>query len=427
MFVDEVLIQVRGGRGGKGEVAFRREKYVPRGGPSGGDGGKGGDVVAVVDPHLRTLIDFQYRRHFQASSGGPGGGNQRHGAKGKDCVIRVPPGTLVYEDGTGRLLADLVTPGQRVILAHGGRGGRGNAAFATAVRQTPRFAEQGEPGEEKVLRLELKLLADAALVGFPNVGKSTLIARVSAARPKIADYPFTTLVPHLGVVRLGEGCSFVLADLPGLIEGAHVGRGLGDRFLRHVERARVLVHLLDLSDPERADPVGDLNTIRAELAAYNPRLAALPEIVAANKLDLPQAQQRWEAKRAELEAGAGGPVWGLSAATGEGVEALMYAIAEAVAAAGPSPLTEPSEEALRERPAAWPEDLEILEEEPGVFILRGAEVERLVAMADLDNAEAVGHLHRQLSRRGILRRLQEAGVQEGHLVRIGDIEFDFVE
>lgn len=427
MFVDEVRIQVQAGRGGHGAVAFRREKYVPRGGPSGGDGGRGGDVVVVVDPNLRTLIDFQYHHHFQAGAGGPGGGNNRHGADGADCILRVPPGTLVYEEGKGRLLADLVTPGQRFIVARGGRGGRGNAAFATAVRQTPRFAEQGEPGEAKVLRLELKLLADAALVGFPNVGKSTLIARVSAARPKIADYPFTTLVPHLGVVRLEEGHSFVLADLPGLIEGAHRGRGLGDRFLRHLERARVLVHLLDLSDQERADPIGDLQTIRAELAAYNPRLAKLPEIVAANKLDLPHARQRWEAQRAELEACAGGPVWGLSAATGEGVEALMYAIAEAVAAAGPSPLAERAEEGGGEASLPWEEELEILQPEPGVFVLRGGEAERLVAMTDLDNPEAVNHLHRQLSRRGILRRLRQAGVREGDLVRIGEIEFDFVE
>jgi GTP-binding protein len=427
MFVDEVRIHVQAGRGGNGAVTFRREKYVPRGGPSGGDGGKGGDVVAVVDPNLRTLIDFQYRRHFRSGAGGHGGRSNRHGANGEECVLRVPPGTLVYDEKDGRLLADLVAPGQRFVLAHGGRGGRGNAAFATATHQTPRFGEQGEPGEEKSLRLELKLLADAALVGFPNVGKSTLIARVSAARPKIADYPFTTLVPNLGVVRLEEGHSFVLADLPGLIGGAHTGRGLGDRFLRHVERARVVVHLLDLADQERADPVGDLETIRAELAAYSPRLAALPEVVAANKIDLPQSRERWEACRADLEARAGGPVWGISAVTGEGVKRLLHATAEAVAAAGPTPAAEIATAALVAEPEEAKPGFEIVQPEPGRFIIRGAEVERLVAMTDVDNPAALEHLHRQLSRRGVLRRLREAGVREGDQVRVGEIEFDFVE
>ena len=425
MFVDEVRIQVQAGRGGNGAVTFRREKHVPRGGPNGGDGGTGGDVVAVVDPSLRTLIDFQYRHHFRAEDGGPGGKNNCHGANGEDSVLPLPPGTLVYEEEGNQLRADLVAPGTRFVLAQGGPGGRGNAAFATATRQTPRFGEQGAPGEEKTLRLELKLLADAALIGLPNVGKSTLIARVSAARPKIADYPFTTLVPNLGVVRWEEGKSFVLADLPGLIAGAHAGRGLGDRFLRHVERARVLVHLLDLSDLERADPVGDLEAIRTELAAYNPRLATLPEIVVANKLDQPHARERWGACRAELEVRAEGPVWGISAVTGEGLRPLLQAVASAVETAGPSPVAE-AITPLSGSAAPSP-NYEISHPEPGLFILQGADVERLVAMTDVDNPEALGHLHRQLSHRGVLRSLRQAGVQEGDLVRVGEIEFDFVE
>lgn len=423
MFVDEARIQVRAGRGGNGVVSFRREKYVPRGGPDGGDGGRGGDVIAVVDESLRTLIDFHYHKHYRAEPGRPGEGGNRQGRNGRTCVFRVPPGTLIYDDETGCLLADLTQPGQQVVVARGGRGGRGNAAFATATRQTPRFAERGEPGEERWLRLELKLLADVALIGFPNVGKSTLLARVSAARPKIASYPFTTLVPHLGVVRLEEGRSFVLADLPGLIEGAHQGRGLGDRFLRHVERAPLLVHLLDLSGLERPDPLADFETLNTELQAYSPHLASRPQIVVGNKLDLPGAKERWEQTAAELRNRGWIEVFGISAVTGEGVRELLYCLADRLETL-PRPELRPSEPP----PApAVAETLRVEEEEPGVFVVHGPEVERLVAMTDLDNPEGVLHLQQQLRRLGVLRALRESGVAEGDVVRVGEVEFDFVE
>src|SRR5438067_8540365 len=290
MFLDEATIRARAGSGGSGAVSFRHEKHVPRGGPDGGDGGRGGSVILVAEPGLTTLVDFRHHRDFRAGRGGDGSGNQRAGKNGEDVEVPVPVGTTVTDAETGEQVADLVHPGQRANLARGGRGGRGNMHFATSVQQTPRFAEKGEPGEERLLRLDLKLLADVGLIGFPNVGKSTLISRISAAKPKIADYPFTTLVPNLGVVSVDTGRSFVVADIPGLIEGAHQGAGLGHQFLRHVERTRLLVHLLDVSGTTGRDPWEDYRIIRAELAAYSSRLAELPELVALNKTDIPDAQ-----------------------------------------------------------------------------------------------------------------------------------------
>lgn len=283
MFVDQARIYVKAGDGGNGCISFRREKYVPKGGPDGGNGGRGGNVVVRVDPHLRTLLDFRYRRHFRAPNGRHGEGSNRTGASGDDLVIRVPPGTQVYDDETGELLADLVEPGQEAVVARGGRGGRGNAAFATSTNQTPRVAEPGEKGEERWLRLELKLVADVGLVGFPNAGKSTLLARVSAAHPKIADYPFTTLHPNLGVVRVGDYFSFVMADIPGLIEGAHEGKGLGHQFLRHIERTRVLLYLIESTS---SDIKRDYHVLRHELEAYSPVLMQKPALVALTKIDL---------------------------------------------------------------------------------------------------------------------------------------------
>ncbi|MEW5762825.1 MAG: GTPase ObgE [Bacillota bacterium] len=325
MFYDEAKIYVKGGDGGNGCVAFRREKYVPRGGPAGGDGGRGGNVVLRADAQLATLIDLRYRRHYRAARGAHGLGKNMHGRDGEDLVVRVPVGTVVRDAATGALLADLVTDGQEVVVARGGRGGRGNARFATSTRRAPAFAEKGKPGEERWVLLELKLLADAGLVGFPNAGKSTLIARVSAARPKIADYPFTTLEPHLGVVRVGEGESFVLADIPGLIEGAHRGSGLGHRFLRHIERTRLLVHVLDTAGSGGRDPVQDFAVINRELAAYDPELAARPQIVAANKMDLPGAAANLERLREVL--GERYEIYPISALTGEGLPRLVHRIA----------------------------------------------------------------------------------------------------
>jgi GTPase len=347
-FVDQVSIQVKAGDGGNGAVAFRREKFVERGGPSGGDGGNGGSVVFEADTGLTTLLDYRYQQHHRARNGQHGMGSDMNGASAEDLVLRVPVGTLIRDQDTGELLADLAAPGARSVIARGGRGGLGNMNFATSTRQTPRFAQDGKPGEERRLVLELKLLADVGLLGFPNAGKSTLISRVSRARPKIADYPFTTLVPNLGMVPYKDGMSFVMADIPGIIEGAAEGAGLGHQFLRHVERCRVLVHLVDLSAPgEGRAPLTDLDVLGHELARYSPELAKKPQIVAANKIDLPEARERLPAFQAAM-AKRGVPVLPISAATGEGLGPLMDAVAQ-VLSGGALP-TLGREERPRRRP-----------------------------------------------------------------------------
>lgn len=342
MFTDQATIAVKSGEGGNGALSFRREKFVPKGGPDGGDGGRGGDVVLVADEGLSTLLDFTYRRHFRAERGRHGEGSTRHGRSGGSLFVPVPVGTVVKDADTGEVLADLVHHGQRVVVARGGRGGRGNARFATATHRTPRRTEPGGAGEERRIQLELKLFADVGLVGLPNAGKSTLLSRVSAARPKIADYPFTTTVPTLGVVTLGEGISFVLADIPGLIEGAHRGAGLGHEFLRHIARTRVLIHLLDLADAER-DPLRDLEVVNRELWEYDPALRTRPMLIGLNKIDQPQARRRAEELATQF-AGTGHRIFPISALTGEGVRVLMDAAAEALAtarkAAGDAPVRE---------------------------------------------------------------------------------------
>jgi GTP-binding protein len=326
-FIDEAEVDVRAGDGGRGCVAFLREKYKPRGGPSGGDGGDGGDVVCVVDPGITTLLDFKFQPLIRAGRGEHGRGKQQNGKRGEDREMRVPPGTIVTDADTGELISDLRQQAERVVVAHGGRGGRGNAHFATPTNQAPRYAQPGTAGEHRRLRLELHLMADVGLVGYPNVGKSTLISTVSAARPRIADYPFTTLVPHLGVVRFDDEGSFVLADIPGLIEGAHRGRGLGDRFLRHLSRTDLLLHLIDISGVNGRDPLADYDAINHELAAFDHTLAAKPQIVVANKMDLAEARERYAAVQARF-AERGIELWAISAATGDGVPALMREVGE---------------------------------------------------------------------------------------------------
>lgn len=328
-FVDEVEIVVRGGDGGRGCVSFCREKYRPKGGPDGGDGGDGGDVVLVADAGLGTLLDFRFQPHLEAGRGEHGRGKQQYGRRGRDVRARVPCGTLVFDADTGECLGDLRVHGQELVVARGGRGGKGNMHFATPTNQAPRYAQPGTPGEERRLRLELQLLADVGIVGFPNVGKSSLIRRVSAARPRVADYPFTTLVPQLGVVRFAEEGSFVLADLPGLIEGAHEGHGLGHRFLRHASRTQVLLHLLDVSGLTGRDPVEDFDTVNRELALFDPRLAQRPQVVAGNKIDLTGARKCLAGVRRRL-AERGIEVYGISAATGEGVAELVGHLGEIV-------------------------------------------------------------------------------------------------
>lgn len=422
MFVDEARIEVQAGSGGDGAASLRHEKFVPRGGPDGGDGGRGGNVIAVADSHLRTLLDVARRTHLRGQNGGRGGPNHRRGKRGADIEIRLPIGTVIADAEDGRIIADLAQHTQGVRLARGGRGGRGNARFATATRRTPRFAEKGEPGETRSLRLELKLLADVGVIGLPNVGKSSLIARVSAARPKIADYPFTTLVPNLGVVRLGEGASFVLADLPGLIEGAHRGAGRGHDFLRHAERTRILIHMLDVTVPDR-DPKGDFVALNRELALYREDLAHRPQLVALNKIDLePPADLLSDIESFLAEQGR--QSFRISAVTGRGVAALMGRCAQLldeIPAAAPQVSAEPTPEPPRKAP------LRVADLGEGSYEVSGEAVERAVVMTDLENEEALRHLHRRLERMGVIRRLRQLGAKNGDRVRIGAVELDFVE
>lgn len=326
-FVDQVKIHAKAGDGGRGCVSFRREKFIPRGGPDGGDGGNGGDIVFRVDPGLGTLLDLRYKVHYKAQRGVHGMGSNRHGKNGETLVIAVPPGTIVYDHDSGEQLADLKDHGQKAVLLRGGRGGRGNARFATSTNRAPRHAQPGEPGDERTLRLELKLLADVGLVGLPNAGKSTLISAVSAAHPKIADYPFTTLIPNLGVVRYGEFKTFVMADIPGLIAGASEGHGLGTRFLRHVERTDLFLHLVDLSGMQEGDPKEQFSMINAELAGHNAELARKPQIVVLTKCDVTEVREAAQELTPWFE-GRGYPVFSISAVTGEGVDALLAAVGE---------------------------------------------------------------------------------------------------
>jgi len=417
MFFDEAKIYVKGGDGGNGCVSFRREKYVPFGGPNGGDGGKGGDVYLVVNPHLNTLVAFKRQRHFKAQRGGHGRGKNQTGRSGQDLVIEVPPGTVVRDAKTGEFIADLTEPGQKVLVARGGRGGRGNAAFATPTNQAPRIAERGEPGQERWLHLELKLIADVGIVGVPNAGKSTLLAAVSAARPKIADYPFTTLEPNLGVVALDEATSFVMADIPGLIEGASRGAGLGHTFLRHIERTRLIVHLLDGASP---NPLRDYETINEELALFDEKLAAKPQLVVLNKIDLPQAQAIWPAVKEAIEA-RGKPILSISALTGQGVREMLGRVAEMLKALPRKEIALPEAKVLRPRE----EEAFTIVREDGAWRVRGAKVERLAAMTNWDLDEAVQRFHRIITRMGVTMALREAGVQIGDTVRIGKVELEW--
>jgi GTP-binding protein len=420
-FVDRAVLYVQGGNGGNGCVSIHREKFKPLGGPDGGNGGHGGDVLLAVDPGVHTLLDFHFRPHVRAPGGGHGAGSRRHGANGVDLVLKVPDGT-VAQTLDGQVLADLVGPGTAYPVARGGRGGRGNAALANARRKAPGFAELGEPGQQREVVLELKSVADVGLVGFPSAGKSSMISVLSAARPKIADYPFTTLVPHLGVVRVGE-ITFTVADVPGLIPGAAAGRGLGLEFLRHVERCAVLVHVVDCAtaDPGR-DPVSDIDAIEAELAAYG-GLADRPRLVALNKVDVPDGRDLAELVRPDLVA-RGLRVYEVSAATREGVRELGFGIAELVTAARAAAPAVEAGTVLRPRPV---DDTGFAVEPSGGggFQVRGARPERWVRQTNFDNDEAVGYLADRLARLGVEEALAKAGAEPGCLVRIGDREFDW--
>jgi len=417
---DEARIYVKGGDGGNGVIAFRRERFVPFGGPSGGNGGAGGNVYLVVDRGLNTLIHFKKKVHFKAARGGHGSGKDQQGETGEDVQVRVPPGTAVYDGDSGELIADLVEDGQRVLVARGGRGGRGNAVFASSTNQTPRLAELGEPGEERWLRLELKLIADVGLVGVPNAGKSTLLSVVSAARPKIADYPFTTLQPNLGVVSVDGQQSFVAADVPGLIEGASEGAGLGHQFLRHVDRTRLILHLLDGASE---DPLADYETISRELAQFSERLAAKPHIVVLNKMDLPDAQARWPlVQEAMRERGV--EAHAISAVTGQGVQALMRRTYEVLSSL---PAAEPEGEAMVVLRPAEDENAFVIEREGTAWRVRGRRVERVAAMTPFTIQEAVARFQRQMVAMGVFAALERAGIRPGDMVRIGERELEWKE
>lgn len=421
-FVDEVEITVKAGDGGNGIVAFRREKFIPRGGPAGGNGGKGGDIVLEADPKLNTLVDLRYKKHYKAGRGGDGGPNDMHGKNGDDLTLKVPVGTLVYDAENGRRIADLTKPEQRVVIAEGGEGGRGNAAFTSSVHQTPKFAEKGEPTEEIPLRLELKLLADVGLVGYPSVGKSSLIARISAAKPKIADYPFTTLVPNLGVVQV-DTKSFVVADMPGLIEDAHLGAGLGHQFLRHIERTRLLVHLIDVSGFSGRDPLQDFESINRELASHSEKLAALPQIVALNKVDMPEAPEIVEIIRPELE-DRGYEVFEISALTGHGLQPLLYRITEKLDEL-PKEVEEPVDEVVRFTVERSKSSWNVEKTGENEFVISGREAEMLVMRTDVSNEYALRRMHRQLDKMGVIKRLRDLGAEHGDVVRIRDLELEF--
>ncbi len=416
MFLDRVKIWVRAGEGGDGAATFRREAHVPRGGPDGGDGGRGGSVVLTVDPGLTTLRDFRYRHHFRAEPGGRGSGARRHGKAGADLLLAVPPGTGVVDDASGALLADLVASGQRVSVARGGRGGLGNVHFATATHQAPRHAQKGEPGEERWLVLELRLIADVGLVGLPNAGKSTLLAALTAARPRIADYPFTTLEPNLGVMELGsdDGRRPTIADVPGLIEGAATGAGLGHAFLRHVERTRVLVQVVDGS---ARDPEWDHGVVREELRLHDPALLDKPLVVAFNKIDQPAARLAWPAFVAARQRD-GCPVVAISAERGEGIDGLRDVLArllpDLAVLRAPG---EPSGVVVHRLEGAG--DAFAISREGGDFRVRGRQIERLAAQTDFDNDESAIRFQRDLVRLGIDPALRRAGIQPGDTVHIG--------
>ena len=420
-FADQAEVRVRAGNGGHGCASIYREKFKPLGGPNGGNGGRGGDVVLEVDPSAATLLDFHRRPVRRAGNGGQGSGNNRNGAAGDDLVLTVPDGTVI-KSADGAVLADLTGAGTRFVALTGGRGGLGNAALASSKRKAPGFALKGEPGDEQLLVLELKTVADVGLVGFPNAGKSSLIAAMSAARPKIANYPFTTLVPNLGVVEAGE-VQFVVADVPGLIPGASAGKGLGLDFLRHVERCKVLVHVLDCATEEPGrDPVSDLDALEAELAAYEAETGALlagrPRLVVLNKVDVPEARDLADMVAPEFEA-RGLPVYQVSAATTEGLRELEFAMAQAIAAeraAAPPP--EPTRLVLRPEPVAGP-DFELVKAGENSFIVRGRKPLRWILQTDFSNDEAVGYLADRLAKLGIEEALAEAGAESGAEVIIG--------
>lgn len=421
-FIDRVKIYVQAGTGGNGTVAFRREAHVPKGGPSGGDGGRGGSVIFVATNSLSTLLDLRYYREYKAQNGEKGHAKKMHGADADDLVIRVPVGTCVYDDDTGNIIADLTKDGQRAVIAKGGRGGRGNARFASSRNPAPKICENGEPGEKFNLRVELKLLADVGLVGFPSVGKSTLLSVVSKARPQIADYHFTTIVPNLGVVQVKDGRSFVMADLPGLIEGASQGKGLGHQFLRHIERCRVIVHIIDMSGSEGRDPYKDYVTINKELGEYEYRLLERPQIIVANKMDGDEAEENLKKFKEKLE---DQKVFPIIAPIHEGIDAVLYAVADALETAPDFFNQEEEQESVLYTYKEDEKPFTIHNKGNGVWEVTGKKVERLVQMASFTTDDGFQRFALQIRNMGIDDALREAGCEDGDTVRLYDFEFEF--
>jgi len=429
MFVDQVKIYVKGGDGGNGMVAFRREKFVPKGGPAGGDGGKGADVIFQVEEGLRTLMDFRYQRHFKAPRGEHGMSKNQHGRNAKEMIVKVPPGTIVSDANTKEVIADLTEHGQQAVIARGGRGGRGNSRFASPSNPAPELSENGEPGQERDVTLELKVLADVGLVGFPSVGKSTLLSVVSAAKPKIADYHFTTIAPNLGMVETEDNRSFVMADLPGLIEGAHSGVGLGHQFLRHIERTRVIVHVIDMAAIEGRDPYEDYVTINNELQEYNLRLLERPQIIVANKMDMPDAEENLKVFKEQLEEDY--PIFPVSALTRSGLRELLFSIADKLEDTPEFPLEEVEEEAGIHRVVYKHEVDErqfyITRDPDGSFVLSGEGIEKLFKMTDFSRDESVHRFSRQMRGMGIDEALRQRGAKDGDIVKLMEYEFEFID
>jgi GTP-binding protein len=425
VFIDQVKIHVKAGDGGAGCMSFRREAHVPKGGPDGGDGGRGGGVVLEADSAISSLVDYRFKHHFKADRGRHGKGQIRHGAGGEDIVLKVPLGTIVKDSETGEILGDLTVQGQRLPVAQGGYGGRGNIHFVTPTRRAPAFAELGEPAEERWIELEMKLLADAALVGMPSVGKSSLIARMSAARPKIADYPFTTLVPNLGVVRAG-GRSFVVADVPGLIEGASEGKGLGHEFLRHIERTALIIHVVDLTGSyEQRDPLADYEAINLELKLHAAELASRPQIVVGNKADVAGTAEVSQALREVVEA-AGIVYFEVSAVTGKGIDPMIRSVAERVFELRSAAIdTSAGERRVWTHETTSDRDFSVQNLGGGVFEVTGRGVERMVIMTEWNNDEAIAFLQKRMAKAGVEKALADAGALDGDEVRIAGKAFEF--
>ena len=423
MFIDKARIFVKSGNGGNGEVSFRREKYVPAGGPDGGDGGNGASVIFEVDLGLRTLMDFKYQRKYVAEHGEDGSKKRKAGRNGEDLILKVPPGTIIRDEATGLVIADLKEEGDRAVVAKGGRGGKGNQHFANAVRQAPAFARSGSDGVEKWVVLELKMIADVGLLGFPNVGKSTFLSVVTKAKPKIANYHFTTLTPNLGVVQTKFGESFVLADIPGLIEGAAEGVGLGHDFLRHVERTKVLIHIVDISGLEGRDALDDFDKINGELKLYNEKLATRPQVVVANKMDILEDESIFDEFKNELE-GRGYKVFKMSAATRQGVDDVIAYVSELLREAEEIELVSEEEMFRPELDEVQDEGLQI-DIEDGVYVVTGKSLRRIMYSVNFDDMESLQYFQKAMESQGVFDRLREMGIEDGDTVRIYEIEFEF--